>query len=101
MSKCSSVHISQPPGMLLAPRIRPTRVPGRSSKPATSGVWSTACTARPVDFWISSSTIRARAVGGTITVPAAYSRPPALNAAPARNVGTSHFCRLPSSLAMP
>ena len=55
----------------------------------------------PVALAVSSSTIRARAVGGTITVPGAYSRPPALNAAPARNVGTSHFCSEPSSRARP
>ena len=47
------------------------RVPGLSLKPATAGVWSTAKTAMPVALAVSSSTIRARAVGGTITVPGA------------------------------
>ena len=47
MPYCSSIHIIQPPGMLLAPSTDPTFVFGFSLKPSTAGARSAAVTGSP------------------------------------------------------
>src|SRR5688572_33419256 len=86
--------------MLFAPRIRPTFVPGLSWKPATFGAVAVAYTGRPVSLEAASSTIRARAVGGTTSVPGGNERP-AANCTEERKTGTSAFCRSARKRATP
>ena len=50
MPYCSSIHIIQPPGMLLAPFHKPTFVFGLSRKPSTAGTRSTPATGMPSVF---------------------------------------------------
>src|SRR3954468_24405331 len=86
--------------MLLAPRIRPTRVPGLSWKPATFGATAVAYTGSPVSADAACRTIRARALGGTTSVPAGKERP-ASNTTDDRNTGTSAFWRSARKRATP
>ena len=75
-------------------------MPGLSWKPATLGEAAVANTGTPVSCEAACSTARARADGGTTSVPGANSRP-AVNFTEERNTGTDAFCRSARKRATP
>ncbi len=101
MPYCSSIHISQPPGMLFAPFHNPTFVAGLRRKPSTAGTRSTPATAMPSVFAEPSTIFCAAGVGGITHVPAAYFAPCASKAFPARYTGTLAFCSSATVLKNP
>ena len=70
MPYCSSIHISQPPGMLPAPFHKPTFVAGLRRNPSTAGTRSAPATAMPIFFAALSTIFWAAGVDGITHVPA-------------------------------